>query len=1008
MGFVLGLKIDFSGIGYAGVEDNKVLFCGVHGFSAPADPRDGHLLSEQRGEARNKRRRLARARTRLNAVIDLVAEHGLAEASALRECAKANEESAWALRRAAFDRRLTGLELGRILYAIAKRRGPDYAYFGRREVEDGDSAELQAAQMTMLCAQRLQSAVQASGMPTVGAFLAGQDKRRNDPGRFDRLVTRDMLRSEIAALFAAQRAFGNELASESLERAYAGSGVLGERHTVHGEGVAFYQVARQSGLAHAGACSLEPGETRAPRHCATAERFLLWSRLNACAIRMQGGTERGLTFKEKKALEAAVMASGALSYTKCRSLLGLGDQERLVARDSRTGKHQPHGEQNRKAAERSVFIAVRGTHALLQALGENRDLATMDAIAEVLVHQMDFQVRKAMLTKLVGEAVALALADLNLPSGMSRLSLKAMRRLLPVMEDGHAYDEAVAMCGYGDPPVGDAGEWLPPLGPIGNAAVSRCCAQARKVLNALIAKYGMPDCIRMEVGRDLDEDPATRRMRQREVIRKAAEKAAAATAARKLFGKGFTADDVLKMRLWKEQNGRCPYTGARITKAALADCGRTVADRIHPVGRESDLSPANRVLTLTEIAAEKQGLTPFEAWGHTDVWKDMPACAEKFAGRKAALILAERRTDVTEWGYRRKRIGYAAGILRDHVVKHLAVSGGIDVLPGAWRRRIMERLDIERQGLHDRALAVDAAVISAASEAYVADLAAWDSGTTMGTAEPCAESGPPAPWVGFCADVLEAAAEIFVSRQPNRKVTGAAHEAMVRGIRKSDGLIVERVRLEAVTFEHLERMVDRHRNRAIYDLLKARLEAFGGKPDKAFAEPVFMPTKKGKPQGPCILGIRIESRVKAGVRVRGGLARNGALVRTDVFNTEKGFRLVPVYAHDFVGDARPLKGIRAGKNAEWIDVAAEDFAFSLYPDDLVRIETDKGQEVFAYYRGLDRSTGALALRAHNGNPAFGKKDGGLKHFGVRKLRALEKWSVNCLGEKEQCGVELRQ
>lgn len=1001
MGFVLGLKVDFAGIGYAGIEDDKVVFCGVHAFSPPAEPRDERLLSEQRADARNQRRRLARARARLNAVIDLLAQHGLASASALRECAGAEGETTWALRRSAFDRKLTDHELGRILYAIAKRRGPDYAYFGRRDMEDSGSPEFEAAEMTMLCAQRLQSAVEASGLTTVGAYLAGQDKQRNEPGSFDRLVTRDMLRSEIAALFEAQRAFGNAMASAALERAYAGSGVLDERHTLSGEGVAFYQSPRQSGSAHAGACSLEPGEKRAPRHCATAEQFLLWSRLNACAIRTQGGLERGLTFKEKKALEAAVNAHGALSYAKSRSVLGLGDQERLMGPDSAAWKRPSNGQENWKAAERPAFVAIRGTHALRQALGATLDVAAMDAIAEVLVHEADYQVRKARLRELVGKEMALTLAELDLPSGMSQLSLKALRRLLPVMEDGHAYDEAVAICGYGSPSVCGTGEWLPPLGPIGNAAVSRCCVQARKVLNAVIARHGLPDCIRMEVGRDLDEDPATRRMRQREAMRKEAEKETAAAEARKLLGKGVTAEDVLKIRLWKEQSGRCAYTGARISKAALADRGRTVADRIHPVGRENDPSPANRVLTLAEVAAEKAGRTPFEAWGHTGAWKDMAVSAERLGGRKAALILADRRTDVTEWGYRRERIGHAAGILRDHVITHLPVPGGIDVLPGTWRRRITEVFDIPRQDLHDRALAFEAAAIAVASEEYIAAFATWDAGKSD-------DAEPPAPWAGFRAEVMEAVADIFVSRQPNRKVTGAAHEAMVRRVRKSDGLIVERVRLEAVTFAHLERMVDRHRNRAVYDLLKARLEAFRGKPDKAFAEPVFMPARKGKPRGPRILGIRVESRVKAGVRVRGGLARNGALVRTDVFCTEKGFRLVPVYAHDFVSDARPLKGIKAGKNVEWINVAPEDFAFSLYPDDLVRLETDQRQEVFAYYRGLDRSTGALALRAHDGNPGFGKKDGGLKHFGVRRLRTLEKWSVNCLGDRQQCESEPRQ
>ena len=121
---------------------------------------------------------------------------------------------------------------------------------------------------------------------------------------------------------------------------------------------------------------------------------------------------------------------------------------------------------------------------------------------------------------------------------------------------------------------------------------------------------------------------------------------------------------------------------------------------------------------------------------------------------------------------------------------------------------------------------------------------------------------------------------------PSRKVTGAAHEDTIRRIRTTpDGgrQVIQRVRLSALKLSTLENMVDLERNRPLYDLLKARLVAHGDKADKAFAAPVYMPTRDPAKQGPRVHGIRILTSEKSGVEINGGLASNGDMVRTDVF-----------------------------------------------------------------------------------------------------------------------------
>jgi CRISPR-associated endonuclease Csn1 len=113
------------------------------------------------------------------------------------------------------------------------------------------------------------------------------------------------------------------------------------------------------------------------------------------------------------------------------------------------------------------------------------------------------------------------------------LSLKALRRIVPLMETGLRYDEAVkAIPEYGHHSqlfVGGAGgqRYLPSfyegrdatgrmkfredLDVPRNPVVLRALNQARKVVNALIREYGPPSAVHIEMARDLSRPLDERR-----------------------------------------------------------------------------------------------------------------------------------------------------------------------------------------------------------------------------------------------------------------------------------------------------------------------------------------------------------------------------------------------------------------------------------------------------------------------------------------------------------------
>lgn len=120
------------------------------------------------------------------------------------------------------------------------------------------------------------------------------------------------------------------------------------------------------------------------------------------------------------------------------------------------------------------------------------------------------------------------------------------------------------------------------------------------------------------------------------------------------------------------------------------------------------------------------------------------------------------------------------------------------------------------------------------------------------------------------------------------------------------------------------------------------------------------------------------------------------MVRVDVFQKNGKYQLVPIYVHHFAAEKLPNKAIIGGKpESEWEEMKEQDFLFSLYRNDFVRIKGKK-EEVSGYYAGTDRSTGAIHIRAHDNSPSFGK-DGLMRGIGVKTLLAFEKYTVDYFG-----------
>jgi CRISPR-associated endonuclease Csn1 len=133
------------------------------------------------------------------------------------------------------------------------------------------------------------------------------------------------------------------------------------------------------------------------------------------------------------------------------------------------------------------------------------------------------------------------------------------------------------------------------------------------------------------------------------------------------------------------------------------------------------------------------------------------------------------------------------------------------------------------------------------------------------------------------------------------------------------------------------------------------------------------------------------------------------MARVDVFRkaNKKGkyeYYLVPVYPHEILGNKiPPARAVSASKpETEWplIDSSYE-FLWSLVPMSYIHATSAKGELFEGYYRGLNRSVGAIQISAPNNSSEL------IQGIGARTLLEFKKYNVDRLGFLSEIERELR-
>jgi CRISPR-associated endonuclease Csn1 len=626
---VLALDLGPTSIGWALIDEAnaRITAAGVCVFPEGVD-RDQRGVEKsknrQRREARAIRRQIARRSKRIRTLREALVGLGWLPAAANRpardpdrrdwEEAEFRNADPYQLRRKALDEKLELHELGRALLHLARHRG----FLSNRKTDRRKKSE--TSEMLEKITE-LQAKVESSGSRTVGEYFA--KLMDIEPlGRVRGVHTRrDMLLTEFEMIWESQRRFYPDVLTDELKYGSHQAAITYPatpeprwksrqsrlaRFGIHG--LLFFQRAMYWPKSVVGRCEIDPKQPRCPRADRVAQECRMLQEVNNLRIISETGEILPLTEEQREQAIDQLSRKGDMALEKLRKALKLHEQARfnLEAGDRKT----IHG---------LATDAVMGGKKLFGKAWEGMPEERKNAIVRGLLADDEAAFRKQASTWGIDAELTEKLLDVNLPEGYASYGQRTLEALLPHLRAGlpltaaegvrSALREAGFLAPWERPRK--QGESLPAPPKITNPIVRQGLFMVRKLVNAVVAEYGRPDAIHIELAREVKGNAdqranAAKEMRRREQLRKEAADVI------KEHGVKVTKDAIDRYLLWKEQREQCFYSGKSISLHQLFG-GEVDVDHLLPYSQSLDNSLANKVVCFRSENQAK-GQQTVHAW----------------------------------------------------------------------------------------------------------------------------------------------------------------------------------------------------------------------------------------------------------------------------------------------------------------------------------------------------------------------------------------------------------
>lgn len=875
MRYKIGLDLGIASIGWAVMQVNengepiKIEKLGTRIFEKAENPKDGSSLATRRREARGVRRRLRRREHRRDRVLSLLEKSGIITKSEVKDMYNSNyrfDKNVYELRVEGLDKPLTNREMARVLISFVKRRG--YKSNSKSEVLDKEAGKLLTA------TSENSSIIKKNNYRTVAEMYLKDErfsyvlpnsrkiiKIRNTTNDYKSTVLREDLLNEINLILNKQKEFNYKITDDFIEK-YLN---IFESQRAFDEGPGGDSIYGGNQIEKIlGRCTFEKKEPRAMKATYTFEYFKFLQDINHIKLEIRENTECGikqrkesLSSSQREKMLKLAKKSDSINFAKIRKELELDYNTTFNMVRYKYEKNKTDEEIINESEKNTKIKTFESYHKIRKVLDkiekgliEKISHDELDNIGYALSVYKNDEKRIEYLTQntdLSDEIIDKLLVLSFSKSG--NLSIKAMKKIIPFLEKGITYDKAVeSVPEYNFNNISTKRKVKLSFNnleeEIQNPVVKRAVSQTIKVINAIIDKYGSPDSINIELARELSKTFKERteidnrnneRKNNNEKVKKQIEE---------LGKNNVTGQDIIKYKLWMEQDGVCMYSGNRISVedifSELVD-----VDHIIPYSICFDDSYNNKVLVLASENRQKGNRVPLEYFTQENKSiNDFITRVEhtyKIRGRtsklKKMLIESISREDIKGFKERNlKDSQYLSRVVHNLIRNNLEFNKNdnikvkVNVVNGSVTSHIRKRLGIEKiRSNGDEHHAIDAVVISTVTPKLIQDITRFyqrqenkyirkkDNFIDRETGEIISindlaqieEKYFPEPYPNFRKELeirtmqnlelmhlalkksnlvryedIDSVKPIFVSRMPKRKVKGAAHKDTIRGLKK--------------------------------------------------------------------------------------------------------------------------------------------------------------------------------------------------------------------------------
>ena len=536
----------------------------------------------------------------------------------------------WGLRAKAVSEQLSLLELGRVLCHINQKRG-----YRTVKSDYGDKKSGEYVQSVVNRYRELHDL----GV-TVGQYLYNSLCGNSAFRCKDRVYPRDAYVEEFDAIMRCQQEFYPQLLTDAV--------ILLLR-----DGIIFHQRPLKSCKHLISKCELERcdvevngrvynhGPRVAPRSSPLFQLCKIWEAVNNISIHNKFNDKLYLTLEQKQEIVKFMCAHPKLKAADLKSILKLKGREWIVSRAVGSGlqgdttycaiadalaDYPQKGDLLRfEITYTDGRLVDTQTGEITKIVSAQFESQPLYRLWHALYSISDIEELKSVLNtkfNIDNDDVIERLCQIDfVKSGYGNKSSRAMRKILPYLQQGMDYYNAKLAAGYNDVPLNseqnecrELADALTPVqkGELRQPVVEKILNQLVNLVNALMEEYGHFDEIRVELARDLKQSREERETSTKRMNETQRENEKIANRIKDEYGLTPTRSRIQKFKMWDETGHICIYCGQTVCVKDFLEGSGVEVEHIIPRSLLFDDSFNNKSCSCRRCNQEKGNRTAYD------------------------------------------------------------------------------------------------------------------------------------------------------------------------------------------------------------------------------------------------------------------------------------------------------------------------------------------------------------------------------------------------------------